>query len=129
MKIKIEIPKGSKIKKELHKKSKDKELHLECPEHYGYIPNTVAEDGDPIDVILITKKQYKAGDLAEGSLIGILNFVDNGKQDNKFIFSDHLEKLSKIKLDEIKKFISDYKESQGDTYEIKEYIDFSVKKC
>ncbi len=124
MKIKIEIPKGSKIKKELHKKSKDTELHLECPEHYGYIPNTKAEDGDPIDAILITKRQYKAGDLAEGSLLGILNFVDNGKQDNKFIFSDHLKKLSQAKLNEIKKFISDYKNSKGTDFEIQEYIAF-----
>jgi inorganic pyrophosphatase len=121
MKIKIEIPRGSKIKKELHKKSKDKELHLECPEYYGYIPNTTAEDGDPIDAILLTKKQYKAGDLAEGSLLGILNFIDKGKQDNKFIFSDYLEKLTPIRLKEIKKFLSDYKKSIGEDFKIQDY--------
>ena len=85
----IEIPKGKNTKYEY-----DEHLHvfkltrclissLNYPINYGFIPQTIAQDGDPLDVLVYNHDPLDIGTIAECRVIGVLDFVDNGEIDNK----------------------------------------------
>jgi len=95
LRFRIEIPAGTKQKWELNDKtgeiekdSKDGKERiiqfLPYPGNYGFIPKTLAGDGDPIDVIDLDEAE-KRGELKEVRIIGALNFEDKKEEDIKFI--------------------------------------------
>jgi inorganic pyrophosphatase len=55
------------------------------PVNYGFIPQTLDEDGDPLDTLVITAEPLPTGVLVKAKVIGILNFVDDGENDHKII--------------------------------------------
>ena len=85
----IEIPKGSKMKYELDEETGliavDRVLSTSTayPWNYGLIPRTVAPDGDPLDVLVISSEPIVPGALAKCRPIGIMRMVDSGDQDDK----------------------------------------------
>ena len=87
----IEIPQGSSIKYELDKDSGalavDRLLYtsMAYPFNYGFIPNTHAEDGDPLDVLLITSTSLSPGTFCSARPIGMLEMEDEGGIDHKII--------------------------------------------
>ncbi len=87
----IEIPKGSKSKYELDKKTGllrlDRVLYTSThyPANYGFIPRTYAEDNDPLDVLVLCSETIYPMSLVECSPIGVLTMTDNGEADEKII--------------------------------------------
>src|SRR5438132_13233435 len=78
----IEIPKGSNIKYELDKESGmimvDRFLHtaMYFPANYGFIPNTLADDGDPADVLVLSEQTITPGAVIPSKIIGMLEMTD-----------------------------------------------------
>lgn len=123
----IEIPYGSNIKYELDKDSGlimvDRIMYSSVyyPANYGFIPNTLADDGDPIDILVLGEYAIQAGSVIKARLIGMLEMEDESGIDEKFIsvpiskidpIYDNitsLDDLPKITLDRIKNFFETYK--------------------
>lgn len=87
----IEIPKGSKAKYELDKETGllklDRVLYTSThyPANYGFIPRTFAEDGDPLDVLVLCSETIFPLALVNCYPIGVISMVDNGDPDHKII--------------------------------------------
>ena len=65
------------------------------PANYGYIPNTLSEDGDPLDVLVVTPYPVVPGSVIRSRPIGILNMSDEAGQDAKLLAVPH-DKLSTL---------------------------------
>lgn len=87
----IEIPKGSKNKYELDKQTGliilDRVLgtSVQYPANYGFIPHTLAEDNDPLDVLVLCQETIAQSCLVEARPIGVMEMIDDGKVDYKII--------------------------------------------
>jgi inorganic pyrophosphatase len=117
---------------------------MHYPEEYGFIPETLDYDGDPLDVICLNNYQTFPGCYIPIKIIGVLKMIDGGEEDDKILainavdprFSDinSLEDISKNKLDEISNFFSRYKELENKKVEIKGFqtnkeAEEVLKKC
>lgn len=58
---------------------------LKYPADYGYVPNTLCDDGDPLDALLIIAESVPQGIVVPARAIGVLNMVDDGEGDEKLI--------------------------------------------
>ncbi|WP_291952591.1 inorganic diphosphatase [Campylobacter sp.] len=123
----IEIPYGSNIKYELDKESGavmvDRVMYsaMFYPANYGFIPNTLADDGDPIDILVLNEYPIQAGAVIPCRLIGVLIMEDESGMDEKLLavptskidprYDDikDLDDLPKAILDKIKNFFETYK--------------------
>ena len=124
----IEIPMGTKNKFEVNKETGkitlDRVLYsaLTYPGEYGYIENTIADDKDPLDILVIGTEPTYPGCVVPARVIGYLEAIDNGFEDYKLISVvdvdprynevNRLEDLSPFILDEIKNFFENYKTLQ-----------------
>ena len=87
----VEIPKGSKIKYELDKTTgllkMDRILYTSThyPANYGFIPRTFAEDGDPLDVLILCSETLVPLSIADCYPIGMITMEDSGAADEKII--------------------------------------------
>ena len=87
----IEIPKGSQSKYELDKQTGylvlDRILHTSThyPANYGFIPRTYADDVDPLDVLVLCSQVMYPLTTVRCYPIGVINMIDNGKNDEKII--------------------------------------------
>ena len=87
----VEIPQGSSIKYEVDKDSGflfvDRFLHtaMSYPFNYGFVPQTNAEDGDAVDVLLISSMPVTPGSVVRARPIGMLEMEDEAGNDNKII--------------------------------------------
>ena len=59
------------------------------PTNYGFIPQTLDEDGDELDVLLITEQPLPTGIFLEAKVIGVMKFVDDGEVDDKIVCVSH----------------------------------------
>ena len=133
----IEIPLGSKNKFEIdektHKVRLDRVLYsaMNYPAEYGYIENTLSDDGDPLDILVISNAATYPGCIVRARILGYLKMIDNGMGDYKLIsvvdvdprFNEiqDLSDLSQFRLDEIKDFFKSYKKLQRIPVEVEEY--------
>ncbi len=91
MNVLIEIPQGSGIKYELDKESGalvvDRFIHtaMVYPFNYGFIPHTKSEDGDPVDVLLISAQPVMPGCVVPARPVGMLEMEDEAGIDTKII--------------------------------------------
>lgn len=125
----IEISKGSKNKYELDKYSGalklDRILYTAThyPQNYGFIPRTLADDGDALDVLVLCSEPIIPLAIVECYPIGMLEMVDSGSKDSKIIaickndpfyncFKD-IKQVPEHILDEIKHFFVVYKQLEG----------------
>ena len=89
--VHVEIEKGSNIKYEYDEKTKkmvvDRVLPAPFfyPYAYGFIPNTLADDGDAVDVILISGAEYLTDSFCKGRIVAVLNMEDEKGMDEKLI--------------------------------------------
>lgn len=129
MTVIIEINKGSKNKYEINKKlgliALDRVMHTaqDYPFDYGFVPQTLWEDGDPLDIVLLTTYPLVPGVVANARPIAIVNMIDNGEADAKIIAVpthdprfEHVEDLKDINkhtLKEIEHFFLTYKKIQN----------------
>ena len=87
----IEIPKGTNTKYEydenlnIFKLDRCLVSSLQYPINYGFIPQTIALDDDPLDVLVFNHDPIDRGVLVSCRVLGVLGFVDGGKIDNKLI--------------------------------------------
>ena len=125
----IEIPKGSSCKYELDKKTGimrlDRVLYTAThyPANYGFIPRTYADDGDPLDVLVLCSESLDPLTMVRCYPIGYISMLDGGKNDEKIIaipFSDptyntyhDLMELPAHLFDEMAHFFSVYKALEG----------------
>lgn len=125
----IEISKGSKQKYEMDKKTGllrlDRILYTSThyPANYGFIPHTLAEDGDPLDVLILCSESLIPMSLVDCYPIGVIVMDDNGSVDEKIIaipFADpnyntykSINDLPTHVFDEMKHFFSVYKQLEG----------------
>lgn len=122
----VEIKKGSKKKYELDKQTGfiilDRILYTAThyPANYGFIPKTLADDGDPLDVLILTAEEIDPLVLVRCYPIGVITMTDGGKKDEKIIaipFEDpsynsykDVSDLPAHVFDEMRHFFSVYKE-------------------
>lgn len=135
----IEIPLGSRNKYELDKTTGriflDRVLYsaMIYPAEYGIIENTLAPDGDPLDIMVIASEPTFPGCVVPARVLGYLATTDRGKEDYKLIsvidcdprYANirKLSDLSEFTLKEISNFFQNYKVLQGITVEVGEYYD------
>lgn len=87
----VEIPAGSNHKIEWDRKNAVMKLDrvepkiFAKPTNYGFIPQTLDEDGDELDVLLVTNDPLATGLLVEAKVIGVMKFVDDDEVDDKVI--------------------------------------------
>src|SRR5688572_19364060 len=87
----IEIPQGSRAKYEIDKATGllklDRVIYssFHYPVNYGFIPKTLGEDGDPLDVLVICSETIQPLCLVEATVIGNMQMIDNGEKDDKII--------------------------------------------
>jgi inorganic pyrophosphatase len=87
----IEIPKNSLVKYEIDKETGqlvvDRFMHtaMSYPFNYGFLPNTHAQDGDAVDVMVISTHPVQAGCMLPSRIIGVLEMEDEAGPDNKVI--------------------------------------------
>lgn len=87
----VEIPRGGTNKYEYDHENNvfvlDRVLHSTVfyPTEYGFIPNTLAEDDDPLDIMVVSTFSTFPGCLVRARVIGALNLNDTGKKDTKII--------------------------------------------
>ena len=71
--------------KKLFKLDRDEPIVFAKPTNYGFIPQTLDEDGDELDVLLLTDKPLGTGVYLEAKIIGVMKFVDDGEVDDKIV--------------------------------------------
>jgi inorganic pyrophosphatase len=87
----VEIPKGSMHKIEWNRKLAVMQLDrvepgiFAKPTNYGFIPQTIDEDGDELDVLLITEEPLPTGVFLEAKIIGVMKFEDDSEVDDKIV--------------------------------------------
>ncbi|BCI65442.1 inorganic diphosphatase [Acetobacter aceti] len=124
----IEIPQGSSVKYEIDKESGalfvDRFLFtpMVYPAAYGFIPNTLAADGDPADAMVLTPRGVVPGCVIRARPIGVLLMEDEAGQDEKILCVPHdkihpqfskvekIEDLPEILIQEIEHFFTRYKD-------------------
>ncbi|MFT4282816.1 MAG: inorganic diphosphatase [Candidatus Woesearchaeota archaeon] len=137
--IVVEIPKGSNVKYELDKDtgliSLDRFLHsaVYYPGDYGFLPRTYCDDGDPLDVLILTNTALVPGTVARVRVIGVMKMIDGGEEDDKLIAvysSDprfknikSIKDVSEHTLEEVKHFFATYKALEKKEVEIKGLLD------
>ena len=131
----VEINKGSKNKYEIDKKTGlitlDRVLHSaqDYPYDYGFVPQTLWHDGDPVDVIILSTYPLVPGILVQVRPVAIMNMNDSGDEDDKIIAvptSDPrwdkvkgLENINEHTLKEMDHFFSTYKKIQKKEVHVK----------
>src|ERR1700682_5118699 len=132
----IEIPLGSNVKYELDKTSGmlrvDRIIHsaVYYPANYGFIPQTYAEDDDPLDVLVLCQEPVAPLTLVKARAIGLMTMIDSGKKDHKVLavavddpeyngFRE-AEELPSHRLNMLRRFFQDYKKLEGKAVEVDE---------
>jgi len=132
----IEIPFGSSVKYELDKQSGliklDRVLYsaVYYPANYGFIPQTLAEDDDPLDVLVLCQEAVVPLTLIHARAIGLMTMIDSGKRDHKVIavatqdpeFNSYHEasEMPEHRLSMLRRFFLDYKQLEGKAVEVDE---------
>jgi inorganic pyrophosphatase len=120
--------------KKLHVFRLDRNLYspVHYPGDYGFIPSTLAQDGDPLDVLVLVDTPSFTGCVLEVRPIGVLDMIDQGQPDEKILavgesnprynISEYTEVYPHI-LREIKHFFSIYKDLEGKRVEVRGWKD------
>jgi inorganic pyrophosphatase len=130
----VEIPFGSSVKYELDKRSGliklDRILYSAAyyPANYGFIPQTLAEDDDPLDVLVFCQETVVPLTIIHARAIGLMTMIDAGKKDHKIIaiatedpeYNGYKEadEMPSHRLRMLQRFFQDYKQLEGKAVEV-----------
>jgi inorganic pyrophosphatase len=125
----VEIPKGSKNKYEIDKETglikldRAMKSSQDYPFDYGFVPQSLWEDGDALDVILLTTYPLATGILVEARPVAVMRMIDSGEGDDKIIAVPKndprweevkdLADVNKHTVKEIQHFLETYKSIEG----------------
>ena len=104
--VRIEVPRGGLIKRELHGEGRiDYVSPIPSPFNYGFVPGSMAEDGDPVDALVLGKK-LGVGEEVELPVVAYVRFFDAGKADHKVVVSE--QPVTDAQLTRIRAFFRMY---------------------
>lgn len=135
----IEVPKGSKTKYELDKKSGllrvDRILFssVHYPANYGFIPQTYCGDHDPLDVLVLGQEPVVPLSIMIAKPIGVMKMRDQGEADDKiiavhandpeYVHYNSITELAPHRMTEVSRFFQDYKVLENKIVEIDHFLD------
>jgi inorganic pyrophosphatase len=133
----IEIPLKSNVKYELDKQSGlirvDRVLYsaVYYPANYGFVPQTLAEDGDPLDVLVLCQESVVPLAIMSARAVGLMTMIDSGVVDHKIVavatqdpeFNQYTEadQIPQHHLLMLRRFFLDYKKLEEKPVEVKEF--------
>ena len=135
----IEIPQGSKSKYEIDKKTGllklDRVIYssFHYPVNYGFIPQTLGQDNDPLDILVICSESIQPLCLVEATVIGNMQMIDNGEIDDKIIavaskdpavnYISNVNELPQHFIAVLRNYFEQYKVLENKKVEIDEFQD------
>ncbi len=133
----IEIPKGSKSKYEIDKQTGllklDRIIYssFHYPINYGFIPQTLGKDGDPLDILVMCSESIHPLCLVEATVLGNMQMIDTGLIDDKIIavatrdpgvnYIDDLKKIPQHFLAVLRNYFEQYKVLENKEVEIHDF--------
>ena len=138
----IEIPKGSRAKYELDKETGllrlDRVLYsaVYYPANYGFIPQTLGDDHDPLDILVLSQIDIVPLCIVDAKVIGVMRMIDNNEGDDKIIavaandisvaHINSISELPKHFIEELKNFFEEYKKLEKKTVLVQDFQDKNV---
>jgi inorganic pyrophosphatase len=135
----IEIPQGSRTKYEIDKLTGllrlDRVIHssFHYPVNYGFIPQTLGDDGDPLDILVLCSQSIQPLCLVEATIIGNMQMIDSGEKDDKIIAVatkdpsvNHIKTVDEMPRHfflELKNYFEQYKVLENKQVQIDEFQD------
>jgi len=133
----IEIPQGSRTKYEIDKETGllklDRVIYssFHYPVNYGFIPQTLGHDNDPLDILVLCSQSIQSLCLVEATIIGNMQMIDSGEKDDKIIavaskdpsvnHITSIDELPKHFISELKNYFEQYKVLENKQVQIEDF--------
>ncbi len=133
----IEIPQGSRTKYEIDKETGllklDRVIYssFHYPVNYGFIPQTLGHDHDPLDILVLCSQSIQSLCLVEATVIGNMQMIDSGEKDDKIIavattdpsvnHISSIEEMPRHFINELRNYFEQYKVLENKQVQIEEF--------